>query len=157
MLKGLKIIIKMGFTPKKQCNSSQYQVNNLIFPSRHVFSTIKRINRKLRLLYSPAPPNSLWSTINYSSVRDDNEKFEAILDKVEELVDRFDEEVNIIETDDAAFNQEFLGIVNFLYEASDFYLKKEDELSNKTPKYIKERFISIADKLWVTGIHPGEF
>ena len=140
-----------------QSNSSQYQVNNLIFPSRHVFSTIKRINRKLRLLYSPASSNSLWPTIKYSAVRDNDEEFNAILDRVEKRIDRFNEKVEIIETDDAAFNKEFLGIVDFLYEASDFEHNTENELSKKTPEYFKKRFISIADKFWEAGVHPGEF
>ena len=147
----------MGFKSTTQSNSSQYQVNNLIFPSRHVFSTIESINRNLRFLYSPAPPNSLWSTINYSTVRDNDEEFDSILDRVEERIDRFNEKVEIIETDDAAFNKEFNGIINFLYEATDFEDNKEDELSKKTPENIKKRFINLANRLWELGIHPGEF
>ena len=147
----------MGYKSSTQSKSSQYQVNNLIFPSRKVFSTIKSINRNLRLLYSPAPPNSLWPTINYSKVRDDDEEFHAILDRVEARIDRFNEKVEIIETDDAAFNKEFLGIVNFLYEASNFEDNTEDELSKQTPQHIKKRFISIADKFWEAGVQPGEF
>ena len=42
-----------------------------------------------------------------------------MLDRVEERIDRFNEKVKIIETDDSAFNEEFPGIVDFLYEASD--------------------------------------
>ena len=148
----------MGFKSETQSGRRGYRFNNLIFPSKQIYLTIKRINRKLELLYSPAPSGSLWPTISYSSARDDVEEFNAILDKVEKYIDRFNEEydeVTIVETDDAAFNQEFFGIVNFLYEAFD--CKKEDEISKKTPKYIKERFSSIAVKLWDTGIRPGEF
>ena len=150
----------MGFKSATQRDSKGYRFNNLIFPFKKIYLITKRINRKLELLYSPAPSGSLWPTINYSSVRDNEEEFNTILDKVEKYIDRFYEEydkVTIIETDDAAFNQEFLGIVNFLYEASDFYCKKEDELSKKTSECIKERFIFIADKLWYSGICPGEF
>ena len=147
----------MGFKSETQSGRRGYRCNNLIFPSKQIYLTIKRINRKLELLYSPAPSGSLLSTIRYSSARDDFEEFNAILDKVEKYFDRFNEkydEVTIVETDDAAFNQEFFGIVDFLNEAFDF---KEDEISKKTPKYIKERFISIAVKLWDAGIRPGEF
>ena len=142
----------MGFKSATQSGRRGYRFNNLIFPSKQIYLTIKRINRKLELLYSPAPSGS------YSSARDDVEEFNAILDKVEEYIDRFNEEydeVTIVETDDAAFNQEFFGIVDFLNEACD--IKEDDEISNKTPKYIKERFNSIAVKLWDAGIRPGEF
>ena len=146
----------MGFKSKKQSNSGQYRVNNIIFPSFSVYQTIKNIDRHLRFLYSPSPQDSLWPTINYSSERD-SDAFIQILNIVEINVNEFKKKVDITETDDAAFNQEFLGIVNFLYEASDFYYKKEDELSKKIPESIKKRFISIADKLWDIGIYPGEF
>ena len=150
----------MGFKSATQSDSKGYRFNNLIFPFKKIYLITKQINRKLELLYSPASSGSLWPTINYSLVRDNEEEFNAILDKVEKYFDRFNEEydeVTIVEIGDAAFNNEFFGIVNFLYEASDFYCKKEDELSKKTPEYIKERFISIADKLWYGGIRPGEF
>ena len=150
----------MGFKSATQSDSKGYRFNNLIFPFKKIYLITKQINRKLELLYSPAPSGSLWPTINYSLVRDNEEEFNAILDKVEKYFDRFNEEydeVTIVEIGDAAFNNEFFGIVNFLYEASDFYCKKEDELSKKTPECIKERFISIADKLWYGGIRPGEF
>ena len=143
-LKILKIVIKMGFKTATQSLRRGYRLNDLIFPSKQIYLTIKRINRKLELFYS--------------SDRDDVEEFNVILDKVEEYVDRFNEEygeVTILETDDSAFNQEFFGIVDFLNEACD--IKEDDEISNKTPKYIKERFDSIALKLWDAGIRPGEF
>ena len=134
----------MGFKTATQSLRRGYRLNNLIFPSKQIYLTIKRINRKIELLYS--------------SDRDDVEEFNAILDKVEEYVDRFNEEygeVTILETDDSAFNQEFFEIVDFLNEACD--IKENEDLSNKTPKYIKERFDSIAVKLWDAGIRPGEF
>ena len=137
-----------------------YRFNNLIFPLKKIYLAIKRINEKLELLYSPATSGSLWPTINYSSVRNSKEEFNYILDEVEKYLDRFKEdydEVVIIENDDAAFNQEFLGIVNFLNEASDFYATTEDELSKKTPDCIKERIISIAEELCNCGICPDEF
>ena len=149
----------MGFNSAKNTHNvnlsnENYKINGLIFPSRQIFSTIESINRKLNFLYSPSPPNSLWPSINYSSVRDDNEEFEAILDRVEEWIDSFKEKFEIIETTDAAFNNEFLGIVNFLYEASDYAMKKENDLSKQTPESIKKRFNSIAFKFWKVGVCP---
>ena len=134
----------MGFKSATQSVRRGYRFNNLIFPSKQIYLTVKKINRKIELLYS--------------STRDDVEEFNAILDKVEEYVDRFKEEydeVTIVETDDSAFNEEFFGIVDFLNEACN--IRENEDLSNKTPKYIKERFNSIAVKLWDAGIRPGEF
>ena len=146
----------MGFKSTTQSNSSQYQVNNLIFPSLLVYQTIKSIDRDLRILYSPAPHGSFWPTINYSPARD-SVRFDQILDRVEIYIDEFRRKVKIIETSDSAFNEEFLGIVNFLYEASDFKDNTENDLSKQTEEYIKKRFISIADKFWKAGVHPLEF
>ena len=144
----------MGFksaSKSKTVNHSNgnYKVNDLIFPSKFVFSTIESIDRNLRILYSPAPPKSLWPTINYSTVRDDEEEFDSILDRVEEQIDRINEKVKIIETDDAAFNKSFLGIIDFLYEAND--------LPSNSEKHFEKRFINLANRLWELGIHPGEF
>ena len=143
-LKILKIVIKMGFKTATQSLRRGYRLNNLIFPSKQIYLTVKKINRKLELLYS--------------SARDDVEEFNAILDKVEEYIDRFNEEydqITIVETDDSAFNQEFFGVVDFLNEACD--IQENEDLSKKTLEYIKERFNSIAFKLWDAGIRPGEF
>ena len=138
-------------------SNGKYKVNGIIFPSRFAFSTIESIDRNLRILYSKAPPNSLWPTINYSAVRDDEEEFDSILDRVEERIDGFIEKVNVRETDDSAFNKMFIGITDFLYEAYDYENNKEDRYSKKTPEYIKERFINLANRLWKLGINPCEF
>ena len=146
----------MGYKSTTQSNIRPHQVNNLIFPSFLVYQTIKSIDRDLRILYSPANPGSLWPTVNYSSARD-SVRFDEILDRVEICIDEFQRKIDITHQSDSAFNDEFLGIVNFLYEASDFEDNKEDELSKQTPEYIKKRFISIADKFWKAGVHPLEF
>jgi len=80
----------MGFKSATNTNVNQdkYKVHDLIFPSRLVFTTIQSIDRNMRFLYSPAPANSLWPTINYSAARDDIDNFDAILDRVEERIDR---------------------------------------------------------------------
>jgi len=57
--------------------------------------------------------------------------------------------LKIIELGDAAFNKEFPGIIDFLYEAN--------EISQNTEDPIKKRIIDLADMLWRLGIHPSEF
>ena len=146
----------MGIYSKSESNGL-YKVGNLIFPSKLVFSTIESIDRNLRILYSKAPPNSIWDRINYSAVRDDDEEFNAILDRVEERIVRFAGKVKLIETDDAAFNRKFLGIMDFLYEAHDFESNIEVKYIKQTPEYIKKRFIDLADRLGECGISPNEF
>ena len=84
-------------------------------------------------------------------------EFYDILERVEEYIDAFKEEydkVFIVETNDSAFGEEFSGIVDFFNEVFD--MRDDAEIKNITPKYITERFISIADKLWGAGIHPSE-
>ena len=108
----------MGFKSAKnirkvnQSNGS-YKEDNMIFFSRFIYSTIASIDRNLRFLYSPSINNEFWSTIRYSPVRDDEEEFEVILDRVEERINRIKGKVKIKETDDAAFNQSFMGITDF--------------------------------------------
>ena len=114
-------------------------------------------DRNLRFLYSKAPPYKFWPRINYSSVRDDEEKFSFFLGRVEDRIERFEEKVNIIETDDAAFNKMFSGIIDFLYEAREIQNNQEDEYTKKTPDYIKRRFLYLADRLRQLGIYPSEF
>ena len=116
----------------------------------------KQINEKLKLLYSPSPSRSLWPTIRSSPVRDNEKEFNSILDKVEELLSRYDKNPHL-RIGGGNFNQKFLGIVDFLYEAGDLNpivvciegeeYKKETEVT-QISKDIKKRFISVADKLW---------
>ena len=65
--------------------------------------------------------------------------------------------LNLIETEDAAFNELFYGIVCFLYEGYDYENKREDRYTKKTPEYIKDGIIRLANSLWELGINPGEF
>ena len=135
----------MGFKSAKnirkvnQSNGS-YEEDDMIFLSRFIYSTIASIDRNLRFLYSPAPPNSNRNTINYSPVRDDDEEFDAILDRVEERINRITGKVQIVETDDAAFNITFCGIMDFLNEASD--------LPSNSENHFEKRIVDLANRLW---------
>ena len=77
------------------------------------------------------------------------DNFNTILNRVEERIDRLNERVKFVETDDSAFNEEFPGIIDFLYEAS--------ESSENSEKQFEKRFIKLAQKLWDLGICPLEF
>ena len=82
----------MGFTSANNSNvnhsNGNYEVDGIIFASRFVYKTIKRIDRNLRYLYTPGSEETDWLAINDSPVRDDEEEFNAILDIVDELIDR---------------------------------------------------------------------
>ena len=113
----------------------------------------KQINEKLKLLYSSSPSRSLWPTIRSSPARDNEKEFNSILDKVEELLLKYDKNPHL-RIGGENFNQKFLGIVDFLYEAGDLNpIVEGEEYKKKTgvtqiSKDIKKRFISVADKLW---------
>ena len=113
----------------------------------------KQINEKLKILYSPSPSRSLWPTIRFSPARDNEKEFNSILDKVEELLSKYDKNPHL-RIGGGNFNQKFLGIVDFLYEAGDLNpIVEGEEYKKKTvatqiSKDIQKRFISVADKLW---------
>ena len=107
-------------------------------------------------MYSKELINGSMITINYSSIRDE-EEFVNILEEVDNLIHDFFWRLDLIETEDAAFNQLFNGITNFLYEGYDYENEKEDEYTKKTPEHIKGGIIKIANSLWELGIFPGEF
>ena len=145
---------------KNICNVNQttekYEVDNIIFPSKLVYSILKRINRNLRLLYSKDPNNELWPRINYSMVRDNESSISMVLERVEERLNRIDEKDDIIITGDAVFFKLFPGIIDFLYEASEIKDGIEDEYTRKMADYNKKRITYLADKMWELGIHPSE-
>ena len=119
----------MGF---KQATQSEYVMYDLVFSSKREYSNAKLINEKLETLYS--------------STRENEEELNSLLDKVEELVNRFDEGTKL-RIGEGNFNQHFVGIVKFLYEANDIVMNIENELSKQMPEYIKKRIISISAKL----------
>ena len=138
-------------------NTEKYEVDNVIFPSKSVYSILKRIDRNLRLLYSKDPKNKLWPRINYSMVRDDESSISMVLERVEERLNRIEEKVDIIITGDAAFFNLFPGIIDFLYEADDIKDKREDEYTRKMADYNKKIIKYLAEKMLGLGIHPSEF
>ena len=77
--------------------------------------------------------------------------FNLLLDRIANFLNKFKEKKTVIEYDDAAFSQKFRGIINFLYEASDY------NYSKKKKNHFEKRFINISNKLWDLGICPSDF
>ena len=142
----------MGFKSAKSTrnvnqSNGRYKVEGIIFPSRFAFSIIESIDRNLRFLYSPAPPNNSRSTINYSVVRDNEEEFKYILDRVEDLIiklaekldDRFYEEFvrshnenRSMEIEEVIIiNNKFSGIIAFFVKQMTLKMIKKMSYQNK--------------------------
>lgn len=98
--------------------------------------------------YIPAPACSPYTLINCSSARDSITKFSHALDEVEESINRIKQKVKIEEIADSSFNETFLGIVAFLYEAHD--------IEEKARKPLERRFVYLALRLWDLGVNPME-
>ena len=154
----MRIIIKMGFKSAKNTrnvnqSNGNYEVDGIIFASRFVFTTIESIDRNLRFLYTPGSASNDWETTNHSPVRDNDEKFDAILARVEERIGR------ILAIDDGSTNQ-------FLYKekhGGTFFVKFSgikdclDEgiyLDVKTKNKFERRIIDIVRGLSYIGIDP---
>ena len=119
----------MGF---KKATQRPFIAHNMVFSSKKEYLNAKHISKELELLYS--------------SSRDNEEELNSILDKVEELIDRFDKNTKL-RVGDEDFNPNFVGIIRFLYEASYIGLEFENEITKKISDSLKKRFVSISDKL----------
>ena len=69
-------------------SNGNYEVDGIIFASRFVFTTIESIDRNLGFLYTAGSASNDWESINHSTVRDNDEEFDAILERVEERIGR---------------------------------------------------------------------
>lgn len=125
-----------------------FRAGNMIFPSEKIYKYIKDIDNNLKSLYIPAPTFSPYTLINCSSARDTITKFNHALDKVEESINKIKKKVKIKEIVDSAFNEKFIGIAAFFYEAYDI----EEEA--KEP--LEKRFVNLALKLQDLGVIPIE-
>ena len=122
---------------------STFRASNIIFPSEKIYKNIKDIDNILRSLYMPAPACSPYTLINCSSARGS-----ITLDKVEESINRIKQKVKIEEIADSSFNETFLGITAFLYEAYD--------IEEKAREPLEKRFVNLAIRLWDLGVYPME-
>ena len=120
----------MGFMSATLRDYIEYE---FAFFSKREYLNTKLINEKLELLY-------------FSTRDDDDEKLNFLLDKVEEMVNKFDEETEL-RIGEEKFKQHFIGIVKFLNEAGVIKMNIENEISKQISEYIKKRFISVSEKL----------
>ena len=146
----------MGFTSSNNTNNTNvnqsnddYEVDDIIFPSKFVYKTIKKINKNLKFLYTPGSESNDYETINHSSVRDNPEEFKAVLDRVDELINRI---TNIDDTKyfiykkkhGDAFFDKFGGIVDCMNEG----------VHTKPENHFERRIRDIVRKLTFIGIDP---
>ena len=96
----------------------------------------------------PTPACSPYTLINCSSARDSITNFNHVLDKVEESINRIKQKVKIEEIAASSFNETFLGITAFLYEAYD--------IEEKAIEPLEKRFVNLAIRLWDLGVYPME-
>ena len=120
----------------------------MIFPSEKSYKNIKDIDNILRSLYMLAPLSSPYILINCSPARDSITQFNHTLDKVEVSINKIKQKVKIKEIDVSSFNETFLGITAFLYEAYD--------IEEKAREPLEKRFVNLAIKLWNLGVYPVE-
>ena len=128
---------------------TKFIANNMIFPSEQIYKNIKDIDKTIySLLYTKAPVLSPYTLINSSSARDTITKFNHALDKVENSINKIKQKVKIEEIADSSFNEKFLGITAFLYEA--------DDIKEKARVPLGKRFVNLAIRLWDLGVYPTE-
>ena len=127
---------------------TNFRARNMIFPSEKIYKNIKDIDNIIRSLYMPAPTCSLYTLKNCSPVRESITKFNHALDKVEESINRIKQKVKIEEIADSSFNETFLGIAAFLYEAH--------KIEEKAREPLEKRFVNLAIRLWDLGVYPTE-
>ena len=111
---------------------SDYIEYEFAFFSKMEYLNTKLINEKLELLYS--------------LTRENEEEFNSILDKVEELINRFDKDTKL-RIGDEIFHKNFVGIVRFLYEVSYIEVEFKKEITKQISESLKKRFVSISEKL----------
>ena len=87
--------------------------------------------------------------INTSEEREDTNKFNIVLDKIENTINKIKQRVKIKETDFGSYSKRFPGITAFYFEA--YKLKEEDNLIP-----LEKRFINLAIKMQNLGVYPEE-
>ena len=127
-----------------------YNINMLLFPSEKIYRIITIIDQELRKLYSSYNILTLYKTVAYSGIRDNEAQFESLLKRVEKGIDKIPKKVKIEHKDDEAFRVNFYGISCFLDEAREF-----SELKNMND--LEEKFYNLADRLYQLNIHPYDY
>ena len=126
-----------------------FSASNIIFPSEKIFNIIKEIDDNILPFYIPAPFHNKKILINTSEEREDINKFNIVLDKIENSINKIKQKIKIKEIDYSSYSKRFPGITAFYYEA--YKLKEEDNLSP-----LEKRFINLAIKMQNLGVYPME-
>ena len=127
-----------------------YNINMLLFPSEKIYRIITIIDQELRKLYSSYNILTLYKTVAYSEIRDNEAQFESLLNRVEKGIDKIPKKAKIEHKDDEAFRVNFYGISCFLDEAFIFF-NSENSLD------LEEKFYNLADRLYQLNIHPYDY
>lgn len=124
--------------------------NMLLFHSEKIYRIITTIDKELRKLYSSYHILTLFKTLAYSELREDEDLFKSLLNRVEKEIDKIPKKVKIEHRDDEAFPTIFHGISCFLDEA-----RKFSELKNMND--LEEKFYNLANRLYQLNIHPYDY
>lgn len=136
---------------KKQKKLLKYHnINVLFFPSEKIYKIIVTIDQELQKLYSSYHILTLYKTVAYSELRDNEAQFESLLNRVEKEIDKIPKKVEIEHKDDEAFRAKFYGISCFLDEARQFSNLKD------IPDLYK-KFYNLADRLYQLNIRPYDY
>ena len=142
----------MGFKSLSKSNKN-YEVCDIILPTRYVFSTIETIDRNLKFLYASGTAENDFEPIFHSVVREDPDNFNEILDRVDERIDRIenidDGSINQFlykEKRGGAFLEKFSGINDCLIEGV--------YMDVKTPNHFEKRILDIVRRLSYIRIDP---
>ena len=148
----------MGFKSAKNTSNvnqsnENYEVDDIIFPSKNIFKLFERLNKNLSLLYTPGDESSDFETINYSKVRDDEEEYDKILTKVEDKI-KIIKDFRIStykflfkENRSGAFYERYEGILDCINEGVHC-------LRGKYKNDFEKRLVDIVKKLSYLGIDP---
>ena len=124
--------------------------NMLSFPFEKIYKIIVAIDNDLRKLYSTYHILTLYPTVPYSELRDNEAQFKSLLNRVEKEIDKIPKKVNIEHKDDEAFRTTFHGISCFLDEARKFSVFKNMNA-------LEKKFSNLADRLYQLNIHPYDY
>ena len=124
--------------------------NMLLFPSEKIYRIIVTIDQELRKLYSSYHFLTLFKTVAYSELRENEAQFKSLLNRVEKEIDKIPKKVKIEHKDDEAFRTTFYGISCFLDEARKFSVLKNMNA-------LEKKFYNLADRLYQLNIHPYDY
>ena len=70
-----------------------FSASNIIFPSEKIFNIMKEIDNNILPLYIPAPFHNKKILMNSSEEREDINKFNIVLDKIENSINKIKQKI----------------------------------------------------------------